>query len=55
MGLDRRETGLLLFDGSAMVPEGKEPLVREERGPVASGLPVVRQGMLGSYAIKDNR
>ena len=45
LGLDRRETGLLLFAGSALVPEGKVPLVREERGIGASGLSVVRQGI----------
>ena len=37
------------------MPEGKDPSVREERGSVASGLPVVRQGTLGSHAIRDNR
>ena len=37
------------------MPEGKGPSVREERGPAASGLPAVRQGMLGSYAVRDNR
>jgi len=42
MGLDRRETGLLLFEGSALVPEGKEPLVREERGFMATSASVVR-------------
>ncbi len=47
MGLHRRETGVLLFGGSVLVPEGKEPLVREERGFVASSLPVVRQGTAG--------
>src|SRR6267143_939432 len=29
------------------LPEGKAPLVREERGIVASSLPVVRQGTAG--------
>ncbi len=31
--------------------EGKEPLVREERGFEASGPPVIRQGRPGSYAL----
>jgi hypothetical protein len=53
MGLDRRETGWLLFDGCAMVPEGKVPLVREEQGIVATSLPVVRPGRLGSHAAVD--
>ena len=53
MGLDRRETGLLLFDGSVLLPEGKDPLVREERGFAASSQPVVRQGMQGSHAVSD--
>lgn len=30
-----------------MVPEGKVPLVREERGAGASSLPVVWQGIAG--------
>ena len=47
MGLDRRETGLLLFDGSVLMPEGKDPLVREERGFGATSLPVVWQGTAG--------
>lgn len=33
--------------------EGKDHLVREERWFVATGIPVVRQGRLGSYAIDD--
>ena len=33
--------------------EGKEAIVREELAFGASGLPVVRQGMLGSYALMD--
>ena len=33
--------------------EGKGPLVREEQGLGASGRPVVRQGRLGSYALRD--
>lgn len=37
------------------MPEGKGLSVREERGPAASGLPAVRQGTLGSYAVKNNR
>jgi hypothetical protein len=41
MGLDRRETGWLLFGGLAMVSEGKEPLVREEQGFEASSSSVV--------------
>ena len=53
MGLDRRETGWLLFDGCALVSEGMVPLVREEQGIVAAGLPVVWQGRLGSYAALD--
>jgi hypothetical protein len=32
----------LLFNGGALVPEGKEPLVREEQGFAASSRPVVR-------------
>ena len=47
MGLHRRETGVLLFGGSAQVPEEKVPLVREEQGIVATSLPVVRQGIAG--------
>src|SRR5207247_10224212 len=31
------------------LPEGKAPLVREERGIVASSLPVVRQGTVGPH------
>lgn len=44
MGSDRRETGLLLFGGSVLMPDGKDPLVREERGFVASSSSVVWQG-----------
>ena len=33
--------------------EGKDLLVREERRFGASGLPVIRQGKLGSYAPRD--
>ena len=33
--------------------EGKNLLVREERGIDASGLPVIRKGPLGSYALRD--
>ena len=33
--------------------EGKDHLVREERWFGASGLPVIRQGMQGSYALRD--
>ncbi len=47
MGLQRRETVVLLFGGSARMPEGKGPLVREERGLAASSLPVVREGIAG--------
>ena len=47
MGLDRRETGLLLTAGSVLVLEGKGPIVREERGLAATSLPVVRQGTAG--------
>lgn len=47
MGLHRRETGVLLFGGSALVLEGKDPLVREEQGFVATSLPVVWQGTAG--------
>ena len=53
MGLDRRETGWLLFDGCALVSEGRVPLVREEQGIVATGLSVVWQGRLSSYAAID--
>ena len=53
MGLHRRETGVLLFGGSALVLEGKDPLVREEQGSGASSRPVVRQGKLGSHAVRD--
>lgn len=45
LGLHRRETGVLLFGGSALVPEEKVPLVREERGIGASSSSVVRQGI----------
>lgn len=41
MGSLRRETVGVLFDGSASVPAGKDPLVREEQGFVATSLPVV--------------
>ena len=44
MGLHRRETGVLLFGGSALVLEGKDPLVREEQGIAATSLSVVRSG-----------
>ncbi len=47
MGLHRRETGVLLFGGSVLVLEGKDPLVREEQGFVATSLPVVWQGTAG--------
>ena len=47
MGLDRRETGLLLRAGSVLMSDGKDLLVREEQRSVASGLPVVRQGIAG--------
>ncbi len=47
MGLDRRETGLLLTAGCVLVLEGKGPIVREERGLAATSLPVVRQGTAG--------
>jgi hypothetical protein len=33
--------------------EGKEAIVREELAFDASGLPVIRQGMPGSYALRD--
>lgn len=52
MGLDRRETGLLLFGGSALMSEGQVPLVREERGIVATSLPVVRPGIAGQPRYK---
>ena len=45
LGLDRRETGLLLFAGTALMPAGKVPSVREERGIGASSLSVVWQGI----------
>jgi hypothetical protein len=32
--------------------EGKGPLVREEQGPVATSLPVVRQGSAGQPRYK---
>jgi hypothetical protein len=32
---------VLLFGGSVLMSEGKVPLVREERGIVATSLPVV--------------
>jgi len=41
MGSLRCETVGLLLRGSALMPEGKDPLVREERGFVTSSLPVV--------------
>ena len=41
MGSLRRETVELLFRGSALVFEGKDPLVREEQRFVVSSLPVV--------------
>ena len=47
MGLQRRETVVLLFGESALMPEGKGPLVREERGLAATSLPVVRKGTAG--------
>ncbi len=47
MGLHRRETGVLLFGGSVLVLEGKDPLVREEQGFAATSLPVVWQGTAG--------
>ncbi len=34
------------------VPEGKGPLVREERGLAATSLPVVRQGIAGQPRCK---
>ncbi len=33
--------------------ERNDPLVREERGLEASGLPVICKGMQGSYALED--
>ena len=42
MGLDCCETGLLLCAGGVLVLEGRDPLVREERGFAATSLPVVR-------------
>ena len=47
MGLDRRETGLLLTAGSDLVLDGKGPIVREEQGFAATSLPVVWQGTAG--------
>ena len=47
MGLQRRETVVLLFGESVLMPEGKEPLVREEQGFAASSRPVVRKGTAG--------
>ena len=47
MGSLRRETVGLLFRGGASAPEGKDPLVREERGSAASSVPVVRPGIAG--------
>ena len=41
MGLHRRETGVLLSAGCALVLEGKDPIVREELGFAAASLPVV--------------
>ena len=36
--------------------EGKEAIIREELAFAASGLPVVRQGIVpGSYAVRDKR
>ena len=52
MGLDRRETGLLLCAGIVLMPEGKEPLVREEQGFVAASRPVVWQGTAGQPRYK---
>ena len=46
MGLDRRETGLLL-GGCGGMPDRKGRLVREERWLGATSLPVVRQGNAG--------
>ena len=52
LGLQRRETVVLLFGGSVLISEGKGPLVREERGLVATSLPVVRQGIAGQPRYK---
>ena len=45
LGSHRRETGVLLFGGSARVSDEKVPTVREERGIGASSPSVVRQGI----------
>jgi hypothetical protein len=34
------------------MPEGKDPLVREEQGSAATSLPVVRQGRAGQPRCK---
>ena len=53
MGLDRRETGLLLGGRMRKVSDGRGPLVREERGLGATSYQLSGKAMLGSHALKD--